>query len=97
MESVSLPNALLNDWIVEVAVFVDDEVALASFLSHLGLVSTHEELSFEQLDANYSKHELKKESDQDNVADGFYSDDDALNHMFQTLSSVDGSERTEYT
>ena len=91
MERISLPDPLLDDGVVEVAVLVDDELSLAGVLGHLWLVGTHEELALEQLDADDGEHELEEEGDQDDVADGFDGHDDALDHVFEAFSSVDGT------
>ena len=49
VERVPLPDPLLDDGIIEIAVLVDDELAVALLLSHLGGVRTPEELSLEEL------------------------------------------------
>ena len=97
MEGVPLPHPLLDDGVVEVAVLVDDELALAGVLRHLGLVRAHEELALEQLDADDGEHELEEEGDKDNVADGLDGHDDALDDVLEALGTVDGSKGAKDT
>ena len=52
VEGVALPDALLHDGVVEVAVLVHHELALALVLCHLGLVRAHEEFTLERRGEN---------------------------------------------
>ena len=94
MEGISLPDSLLHDGVAEIPVFVADELALARVFGHLGSIRAHEELALEQLDADDGKHELEQECDQDNVADGLDGHDHALDDVFETLGTIDGTEWT---
>lgn len=95
MEGIPIPDSLFHDGIAEISVFVADELPLASVLSHLGPIRAHEELPLKQLDADDGKHKLEKECDEDDVADGFDGYDHTLNDMFETLGTIDGTERTQ--
>ena len=91
MKGVSLPHALLDDGVVEIAIFVYNELALARVLRHLGQVRAHEELAFEELDTNDWEHEDEEQGDEHDVADGFDGNNDALDDMLEAFSSVDGT------
>ena len=94
VEGVPFPDPLLHDGVAEVPILVADELALASVFSHLGPVRAHEELALEQLDADDGEHELEQQGDEDNVADGLDGNDHTLDDMFETLGTIDGTERT---
>ena len=81
----------LHDRVVEIAIFVNNELALASILSHLGRVGAHEKLALEQLDANDRKHENQQQSDQQNVVNRFDRHYDTLDDMFEAFGSIDGT------
>ena len=55
------------------------------------------EASLEQLDPDDSEHEEEEDGDQDDVADGLHSHDDALHHVLQPLGTVDGSANNHVT
>ena len=86
-----------NNRVVEVAIFVDNELSLASVFSHFWLVWAHKKLAFEQLHSNDRKHENQEQRNQDDVANGFDGNYDTLNDMLETFGSVDGTERTKNT
>ena len=86
MKGVPFPDALLHDGIVQVAVLVDDELAVALVLSHLGGVGAAEELALEELDADDGEHELQQQGDEHDVADGLDCDDHTL--LKKSLSLV---------
>ena len=92
MKGVPFPDALLHDGIVQVAVLVDDELAVALVLSHLGRVGAPEELAIEELDADDSEHELEQQCNEHNVADGFHSDDHTLKEG-QSIQYVKGDRK----
>ena len=95
VEGVPVPDPLLHDRVVEVAVLVDDELALALGLRHLARVRAHEELALEELHADDGEHELQEQRHQDDVADGLHGHDHALHHVLEALGAVDGAERAE--
>ena len=97
VEGVPIPDSLLHDRIVQVAILVHDELALALLLGHLGSVRAHEELAFEQLDANDGEHELEEQGDQHDVADGLHGHDDALDDVLEALGPVNGPQGPEHT
>ena len=69
MERISLPDPLLDDGVVEIAIFVDNKIALAGVLGHLGQVRAHEELALEQLDPDDTEHEDEEDGDGHDVTD----------------------------
>ena len=88
---------LFNNGIVEVAIFVDNKLTLASVLGHFRLVWAHEELALEQLHSNDGEHENQEQRNQYDVTNGFDGNYDTLNDMLETFGSVDGTERTKNT
>ena len=85
---------LFNNGVVEVAIFVDNKLTLASVLGHFRLVGAHEELALEQLHSNDGEHEDQEQCNQDDVADGLHGHNDTLNNMFKAFGAIDGTERT---
>ena len=53
--------------------------------------------NLEELDPDDGEHEEQEDGDQDDVADGLHSHDDALHHVLQPLGSVDGSANKHVT
>ena len=51
----------------------------------------------EQLDADDGEEEDEEQGDNDNVADRLHRDDQTLDHLLQTLGSVNGSQRSQHT
>ena len=43
---------------------------------------------------NEGEHENQEQRDQEDVADGFHGNDDALDDMFEAFGPVNGTERT---
>ena len=97
MEGVPLPHPLFHDRVVEVAVLVNDELALARVLRHLGDVGAHEELALEQLHPDDREHEHEEQRHEHDVADGLDGDDDALDDVLEAFGTIDGTERAKHT
>ena len=55
------------------------------------------EASLEQLNPDDCEHEEEEDGDQDDVADGLHSHDDALDHVLEALGSVDSSEDESFS
>ena len=91
------PFSLLLDRVVDVIIFVGEEIALALVSRHLGEICASEEFSLEQLDSDNSEKELEEQCDHHNVADGFDGDNQTLDHLLQTFGSVDGSQGSQHT
>lgn len=49
------------------------------------------------LNTNDREHELKQQRDENDVADGLDGHYDTLDHMFQTLGTIDGTEGPQDT
>ena len=57
----------------------------------------HELQDLDHLNTNDGEHELEQKRDEDDVADGLDGHDDALDHVFQTLGTIDGTEGPQDT
>ena len=95
VEGTSLPEPLLQDRLVDVSVSEGNVFSLAGLVVVHAQVRADEELPLEQLNPDDSKHEDEQDGDGHDVADTLDGDDHALNHLFQSRSSVDGSQGTK--
>ena len=97
VEGTPLPEPLLKDWLVDVAVSEWDVFPLAGLVVVHAQVGADEELPFEKLNPDDPKHKDEEDSDGHDVADTLDGDDHALNHLLQSWSSVDGSQWTQHS
>ena len=95
VEGTSLPESLLQDWFVDVSVSECDVFSLTGLVVVHAEVGADEELPLEQLDSDDTEHEDEKDGDGHDVSDTLDGDDHTLNHLFESWSSVDGSQRAE--
>jgi len=66
------------------------------FVQH-GQVGAVKEGALEQLHADAREHEDEQERDDENVFDGFESNDQAVDDMLEALGSVNGAQWTQHS
>ena len=69
VELAPLPDPLLHDGLVDVAVLVGDKLSLTRLVVVHGQVCAHEELALEQLDPDDTEHEDEEDGDGHDVTD----------------------------